>query len=98
MEWTPHIFRELSSIVDAKFDLEYRDLPDRSAWSSYLDSCGIMSRRGNYPGVKFDGSPRIVIECPWSVRNSTPGVVSSKIHIGIPRDLAEKIVVLCVMP
>jgi hypothetical protein len=93
MEWSSVHHRELSEIVESK----YEEFGDLRVWVSYLESLGIVRDRGNWIR-RGDGIERIVLECPWSLRNSIPGNVLSKFHLGIPRDMAEKIIILGIMP
>lgn len=106
MIWDVATIRALNEIVNKKYD-ELRGELDRQGctpyqvalrWKEYLDSHGIDRRPMQLPRRRNGGAPRVFIECPWSLHNSTPGSVYTKSELFFPMDLAEKIVILGAMP
>lgn len=93
MTWDAKTLRALSDLTHTKYDAQFRGRLEE--WKGYLSSVGI-ERSGRPP--RSGGPRRVFIECPWSVDNSTPGILSSKSNLFFPEELAEKIVVLGVMP
>lgn len=107
MIWDAARLRKLDDIVNRKFDEFQHELPDSGSgqerrkvlgrWTEYLSEHGIIRRPFQFK--KQSGKePCVWIECPWSVRYSTPGAAYTKSELFFPMDLAEKIVILEWMP
>lgn len=100
MIWDWKALRALSDIVDRKYDAEFHgvDSGNPARWIRYLAEHGIERRPFQFNKKRSSGNPHVWIECPWSVRHSTPGSAYTKRELFFPMDLAEKIVILDGMP
>lgn len=95
MIWDVRTLNALSRIVDRKFN---EGCWDEAGWKKYLADHGIERRPFQLNKKRSSGNPHVWIECPWSVRHSTPGAAYTKSELFFPMDLAEKIIVLEGMP
>jgi hypothetical protein len=95
MDWNPDTFRVLTDLVNDRYDSDFRH--SVKSWIEHLESLGIKRLYGSAAFQRKAAQNTVWIECPYSLHNSPIGI-SSKAHIHIPIDLAEKIVVLGSMP
>ena len=94
MNWDLRLFNELAKIVRRKYNEEFWG--KQEAWADYLKSVGIERIPAVLPKRTVGDDGDIMIECPHRLK-SQPNMYLEQ-SLEIPRELAEKIVVLGVMP